>query len=168
MVLKINAFTKLIKKKWFISIACKCKPKVSHYVYNDVWLDANSCDIHRQKMWPFILNVVPTNGEKINVSAGGRSFSDRRSRTTSWTLRASLTVLLRGFWRYSSIFMNVTLQNASYTRADVAGDFHKSATLWLAWHFLSSNKRPPVWSGAVEAPGLDLRVLTLMAYYFLS
>lgn len=166
MVLKTNAFTKLIKKKWFISIACKCKPKISHYVYTDVWLDINSCDIHRQKMWPFPLKVVPTNTEKINMSTTGRNSSDRRSQTTSWTLRATLAVLLQGFWQYNSIFMNVIIQNASYTRADVTGDFDNSATLWLDWHFLSSNKLPL--SGAMEAPGLDLRVLTLMAYYFLS
>ena len=96
-------------------------------MYTDVWLNTNSCDIHRQKMWPFILNVVPTNREKISMSTGGRSSSDRRSQTTSWTLRATLAVLLPGFWQHKSIFMSVALQNASYTRADVTGDFDKPA-----------------------------------------
>lgn len=90
---------------------------------------------------------------------------DGGGQTTSWTLRATFVVLLEG-WGKITTSLWMLPHSMLVTRGRGNRGLDSPATLWLDWHFLSSNKL--LLSGAMGALGHDLGGLPVTACYFLS
>lgn len=101
-------------------------------------------------------------GEKIPT--GGRNLCDGGSHTTYWTQWATFAVMLEGWGKVTSLWM--LPYSVLVTLGRVNRGLDNPATLWLDWHFLSSNKL--LLSGTGEALGHDLGLMTVTPCYFLS
>lgn len=114
--------------------------------------------------YSLILNHGQTQ-RRENASVYWRHLCDGGSHTTYWTLWATFAVVLEG-WGKITTSLWMLPYSVLVTLDRVNRGLDNPATLWLDWHFLSSNKL--LLSGAMEALGHDLGLPTVTACYFLS